>query len=59
MWNPLTTQRKDAEPLETIIEEYNLILNNEQGAITRPGKGNKGSIIDLAFTTTELGPLES
>ena len=57
-WNPLITQRKDAEPLEKIIEEYDLILNNEQGAIIRPGNRNKGSIINLAFTTIELGPLE-
>ena len=59
MWNPLTTQKKDAEPLEIIIEEYNLILNNKQGAIIRSGKRNKGSIINLAFITIELGPLES
>jgi ribonuclease HI len=58
-WNPLIAQKRDAESLERIIEEFDLILNNEEGAITRPGKGNKGTIIDLAFTTTELGPLDS
>src|SRR5271156_5828740 len=57
-WNPLISQRKDAGPLEQLIEDYNLILNNEPGAITRPGKENGGSIIDLTFTTEELGPLE-
>src|SRR5271154_29236 len=59
-WNPLVTQRKDAGPLEQIIEDYDLILNNEPGAITRPGKegGSRGSIIDLTFTTTDLGPLD-
>jgi hypothetical protein len=57
-WNPLISRRNEAGPLEEIINEHNLILNNEPGAITRPGKGNKGSIIDLTFTTVELGPLE-
>ena len=66
VWNPLISRRKDAGPLEQLIEEYNLILNNEPGAITRLGKKkgpNKGpsiggSIIDLTFTTVEAGPLE-
>jgi hypothetical protein len=58
IWDPFITQRKEAGPLETIIEDFDLILNNEQGAITRPGNKTKGSIIDLTFTTTELGPLD-
>ena len=57
-WNPLISRRIDAGPLEQLIKDYNLILNNEPGAITRPGKDNRGSIIDLTFTTEELGPLE-
>ena len=46
------------ESLEKIIEDFDLILNNEPGAITRPGKKTKESIIDLTFTTIELGPLD-
>jgi Endonuclease-reverse transcriptase len=57
-WNPLISNRKDAAHLERIIEDYGLILNNEPGAVTRPGKSS-GSIIDLTFTTLEMGPLES
>jgi Endonuclease-reverse transcriptase len=57
-WNPLVSQRKEAGPLEQLIKDYDLILNNELGAITRPGKENKGSIIDLTFTITEIGPLD-
>jgi hypothetical protein len=29
IWNPLITQRKEAGPLERIIKNYDLILNNE------------------------------
>ena len=58
LWDPFITQRKEAGPLETIIEDFDLILNNEQGAITRPGNKKKGSIIDLTFTTTDLGLLD-
>jgi hypothetical protein len=57
-WDPLISSRTEAGPLEQIIEDYNLILNNEPGAITRPGK-TRGSIIDLTFTTLDMGPLES
>jgi hypothetical protein len=41
-----------------IIKDFNLILNNEHGAIIRLGNKIKGSIIDFTFTTTELGPLD-
>ena len=58
LWNPFIIQRKEAGLLKKIIEDFDLILNNEQGAITRPGNKNKGTIIDLTFTTTELGPLD-
>ena len=54
LWNPLITQRKKAGSLEKIVEDFNLILNNEQGAITRLEKENKDIIIDLTFTITEL-----
>ena len=83
VWNPLISTRKEAGPLEQIIEDHGLILNNEPGAITRPGKTDDKpgdttrpgetedetgattrpkktrGIIDLTFTTVEIGPLES
>jgi hypothetical protein len=58
LWDPFIKQRKEAGLLEKIIEDFDLILNNEQGAIIRLGKKTKGSIIDLTFTTIELGPLD-
>jgi hypothetical protein len=58
VWDPFIIQRKEAGPLETIIEDFDLILNNEQGAITRPENKTKGSIIDLTFITIKLEPLD-
>jgi hypothetical protein len=58
VWDPFIIQRKEAEPLKTIIEDFDLILNNEQGAITRLKNKTKGFIIDLTFTTTELELLD-
>jgi hypothetical protein len=57
-WDPLIFSRTEAGSLKQIIEDYSLILNNELGAITKPGK-TRGSIIDLMFTTLDIGPLES
>jgi hypothetical protein len=54
LWDPFITQRKEAGPLKTIIEDFDLILNNEQGAITRPGNKKKSFIINLTFIITEL-----
>jgi hypothetical protein len=56
--DPFIKKRKDAGLLEKIIEDFDLILNNEQGAITRLEKKTKGSIIDLTFIIIELGPLD-
>jgi sugar/nucleoside kinase (ribokinase family) len=58
LWDPFIKQRKDTRLLEKIIEDFDLILNNEQEAITRLEKKTKGSIIDLTFTIIELGPLD-
>jgi hypothetical protein len=51
--------RIEAGPLEQIIENYDLILNNKPGAITRPNARNNKSIIDLTFTSTQMGLLDS
>ena len=37
-WNPLITTRIRAGPLEQIIEDYDLILNNESGVIIKSKK---------------------
>jgi Endonuclease-reverse transcriptase len=58
-WNPLTDRRKDANLLEAIIDKFDLILNNESGAITRPNSRDNNSIIDLTFTTTSIRLLNS
>jgi Reverse transcriptase (RNA-dependent DNA polymerase)/Endonuclease-reverse transcriptase len=58
-WNPLMDRRKDADSLEAIIDKFDLILNNEPGAITRPNSRENNSIIDLTFTTTSIGLLNS
>jgi Endonuclease-reverse transcriptase len=62
LWDPFQT-RNNAGPLEDIIAEFGLILNNEPGAITRPAEAVNscylGSIIDLTFITPEIRLLES
>jgi hypothetical protein len=62
LWDLFQT-RNNAGPLEDIIAEFGLILNNEPGAIIRPTEAVNscyiGSIIDLTFTTPEIGLLES
>ena len=59
MWNPLISTRTEASPLEYIVENFDLILNNEPGAITRSNARNNKSIIDLTFTTTSIRLLNS
>ena len=59
IWNPLISGRIKAGLLEQIIENFDLILNNEPGVITRPNSRNNKSIIDLTFTTTAIGLLNS
>jgi aminoglycoside N3'-acetyltransferase len=52
-------RRKDVDSLEAIIDKFDLILNNEPGAIIRPNSRENNSIIDLTFTTTSIGLLNS
>ncbi len=56
MWNPHCHQRQNASPLEDLIETYELIVNNDTDFPTRPSSRGL-SIIDLALTNSELGPL--
>ena len=55
-WNPHCHRRQNAGPLEELIETYELIVNNDTDFPARPGS-QRFSIIDLALTTENLGPL--
>jgi hypothetical protein len=59
IWNPLANTRTNAGPLESLIEEENLYINNEPGVPTRPKTTPGISIIDLALTTVNMGPLQA
>ena len=56
MWNPHCHQNVNAGPLEELIESYELIVNNNTDFPTRPSSPGI-SIIDLALTSPDLGPL--
>lgn len=56
MWNPHCHKRQNAGPLETLIETYELFVNNDLDYATRPSSGGI-SIVDLALTSPQLGPL--
>ena len=58
IWNPLARARVNAGPLEDLIDEAGLYINNELGVSTRPKRTPGISIIDLALTTVSMGPLE-
>ena len=59
IWNPLANIRTNAGPLESLIEEESLYINNEPGVPTRPKATPGISIIDLALTTVSMGPLQA
>ena len=56
MWNPHCRQNNNAGPLEELIERCELIVNNDTKFPTRPSSPGI-SIIDLALTSPDLGPL--
>ena len=56
VWNPHCYKRQNALVLEELIEKFDLLINNKPGRSTRPSSHNV-SIIDLALSTAELGPL--
>jgi hypothetical protein len=51
--------RTNAAPLEALIEDFNLYINNDSDTPTRPKSTPGISIIDLALTTQGLGPLST
>ena len=55
-WNSHCNRRQNEGPLEELIETYELIVNNSIDLPTWPASQGV-SIIDLALTTVELGPL--
>ena len=56
MWNPHYLQKEIAGPIENLIENYELIVNNDTDFPTR--LSSRGfSIIDLAMINSELGLL--
>lgn len=57
MWNPNCQTRKNAGPLVELIESYELIINNDPDYATRLASQRGVSIIDLALSSPELGPL--
>ena len=56
VWNPHCHKRQNASILEGFIDQFGLLINNEPGRSTRPTSQGV-SVIDLALSTVELGPL--
>lgn len=56
-WNIHCGERTDATGLEGLVDTYNLILNIEPGKATRPTQRKITSIINLTFTTHDIGVL--
>jgi hypothetical protein len=65
IWNAHAVERKDAGPLERLIDDHDLIVNNDPDEPIRPYKpramGDQGVpkilIIDLIISNQALGPL--
>lgn len=58
-WNLHYREKRDTTGLEALIERYSLILNNKPGVATIPTGRSTTSIIDLSFTTQQVGVLEA
>ena len=56
VWNPHCHRKQNASVLEELIDHFGLFVNNEPGRSTRPISQGI-SVIDLALSTAELGPL--
>ena len=57
IWNPHCYIKKNSGPLEELIDCYKLIVNNNPDYITYLSSQSMVSIIDLAQSSLELGPL--
>jgi hypothetical protein len=49
----------NAVPLEQLIDDYSLYINNPIGEATRYKRSPEVSIIDLALSSSTLGPLQA
>ncbi len=54
VWNPHCQRKKNAKPLEDLIEKYDLFINNKLGQTIRPAS-TRVSVIDLALSIVKLG----
>lgn len=58
-WNPLCRDKQRSEKLETLIDSFGLLINNDFSKATRAKRTPGHSIIDLTFTTSDMGYLPS
>lgn len=58
-WNLPCGEKRDARGLEALIEEHDLIFNSKPGRATKLTQRDITSIIDLTFTTAEIGALDT
>lgn len=58
-WKQHCGEIKNTVCLEILIEEHDLILKNEPGVATTPIQNSKTLIIDLTFTTSNIGVLDA
>jgi hypothetical protein len=59
IWNLLATGRVNATSLEQLIDDYSLYVNNPIGEATRYKWSPGVLIIDLALSSSILGPLQA
>jgi ribonuclease HI len=59
LWNPQARTRSNAAPLEALIRQHGLQIENDPELPTRPKSSPGISIIDLTLTTREMGALTS
>ena len=57
VWNPRCIDRRNHKPLEKIIEEFDLIVNNDDSPTYAVERMSQTSIIDLTLTTIPVGLL--
>lgn len=58
-WNLHYRERRYAVVLETLIEKYDLILNHQPAVVIKLTWDSMTSIIDLIFTTSDIGVLDT
>lgn len=56
IWNPYCHRRQNISILEELIDKFSLLINSQPGCSTCPASQGI-SVLDLAFSIAELGPL--